>query len=172
MSFGEILQIKPMSKYDKNIELFESKLSDYVNTFNTRPLFKGIDQEVRELPPDDNSFIEFAKEWIIALAEDYRSGRFDARNEFSCRTCFDILTTMKNQGYIENNPECKDLRMERVSVFMHRTLIQTSTQLVLYAMLRQAEHNQDERTLSVLRESVPLDCMNSLGEYFSGFPLI
>lgn len=68
-------------------------MSKFVNNmcFDSREFVEGMGNEHRTL---QQTFTELCFEWIRYNADNYDKGIFDGRNEYSCRKCKEIATTV------------------------------------------------------------------------------
>ena len=117
----------PGNDFYKRVGRFET----FFNDFNKKPMYEDAEECVRLAIKDGNMGLieDFVLNWMMVLAENYRSNRFDGRNEMACRKCNELLTALNRS----TDDVCDLLMMHMVNNF-HRTLCQTATYVLLYCV--------------------------------------
>lgn len=157
----EVLQLYyKLKKEDNNVF---SRFERIFNSFSKSPMYDDISLAVSL---DSKSVIEFAYEWIYALSELKRNGRYDERDKYACEVC------QKLQNRLGLFGEREYLLIDRLLVYMHRTNIQTATFVILYGLVEGYENYYDKESIGSLCSAMEVTSVEELKDMFRHVPMI
>lgn len=170
MRLLDIISIKTKEKYDEENKVFSRELESLVNTFCLDSVYKKAYEDLLlDCKNGNTSFIDFGIAWVCFFGKQYRNGCYDGRNEFSLSVCSRLSTVFEERGIAVDTTQ--DYRLQYAGNAMHRTLIQSATQVVLYAMYMQAIKEDKYIVRNCMDSAVPTWADNPI-KYFTGMPMI
>lgn len=152
------------SDYDA-FKTFEQNLESLVNHFGVA----SMKREIIDAVDDGADLITFGLQWVAYLSKQHQTKGYDGRNEIACERC--------NRLYLAYIDEIGKYECENQCILnlynMHRTLVQTATQVILHGMIYQLAKEDTERSfaiLSVMKKASGWG--DSFTEFYTRMPLI
>ena len=159
----KLLEIISLGDSIQNNKKFETEMSNIVNCLILDSVYREVDIDLELMESSDRRFIDFGMQWILCFAESYSEHLFDARNREACMLCNNLRLQLIMSGYIDpKDASYSNQRVVQLKRTMHRTLMQSATKVVLYAMLKQAIVVEDNQLVSVFRDVLPEEVLDSM----------
>lgn len=152
---------------------FMSVLGNWGNTYCKRSKTISLLEFINSDEKNAQIFLKFSQDWILMMCSLSRPGFYDDRNEASIKECLLVAKALYlvNDDIDIYNPNIPKKFKYLVDYSLHRTIMQTLTEVFLRGMLGSLEVLGRDSNIEMLVKSYGVDNINDVFNEFK-FSLI